>query len=352
MRFYDALQLDPPALRQEIAAAETSSERRWWRCALLVRAVLLVVFAIFFISSCGALFGSENNSMAVVLFCILLAVRFVDFGYHIGHSMGALAVIFLILLLSPWLIQQVSPLAGFAINFVSLLTIGVLACEHPEMGNGGLYLFGYIFLTGSAVSLPVLIARGWLTLAGYALCGSVLFFKHRHKHQDVLLSHVVSHFRLSDPKCLWQLQLALGVSLLFLFGSFLHLDRFMWVGFACSSILSSYPVRIHERMRDRAAGVILGSLLFGVITAVLPSDLMFLLGPIAGLLLGLCTTYRARNLFNCFGALSLAATVYGLSGSIVLRICNNLLGIVFGWLFFCGFQWLCEHAIPNIRRTA
>lgn len=346
MKFYDALQLGPEELKAQIARSEPP-QKRWWRTALIVRGILIVLFAILFISSLTAIFGSENSSMAVVIFCILLSIRFVDFGYQIGHSLISLAVIFALLLFSPWLMQQVSPFIGFVINFLSLMVIVVLSCEDPRMGNGGLYLFGYVFLTGSLVSQDVLLQRALLTLIGYLICAGILYQKHRSKHSDVPVSAVLEKFDLRTPKSQWQLQLALGVSILFLLNALLHLDRFMWAGFACSSLLSTYPVKIRERFPARIGGVVLGSLAFGALYALLPADLLFLLGPVSGLCLGLCATYRYKALFNCFGALSLAVTVYGLHGSILLRVCNNILGMVFGSVFFWFFQKLFPAAEPS-----
>lgn len=347
MRFYDMLQLDPAAIKTNRAEAQSKKAKRKWLLALLTRDVLIVVFAIAFVSILTFFFGEENSSMAVVIFCILLSTRFVDFGYNIWHSLLSLAVLFAILLCSPQAMQVTSPGGGFLINFISILAMLVLSCENPEMGNGGLYLFGYIFLTGNVADALVFNNRAWLTLAGYIICGAVLIQKHRHKNKDVFLTHVVKGFHIRDPKSQWQLQLALGISLLFLINRLIGLDRFMWVGFACSSLLSSYPLNVKERLPERAAGVVLGSLAFGLMAILLPQELMPVLGPVSGLCLGLCGTYRYKTVFNCFGSLSLAVTVYGLSGSVILRILNNMMGMFFGALFFHFFKKVFQPLLPE-----
>ena len=81
MKFYDALQLDPGALKRKIGACETRKEKAYYWLAMAVRAVLTVLFAIVFISLMTAGFGPENTPMAVALFCILLGIRFVNFEY-------------------------------------------------------------------------------------------------------------------------------------------------------------------------------------------------------------------------------------------------------------------------------
>lgn len=349
MKFYDALQLDPAVLKKHIKEASSKEERVWYVKALIVRDVLLVAFAILFVSALTAAFGQENSCMAVIIFCIFLSIRFVDFGYNIRHSMVNLALVFAILTIAPVIMQKAGPLAGFAVNLAGLSAVLVMTCERPEMGNGGLYLFGYIFLAGNPAEGPALVRRGLMALAGFAVCAAILFFRHRHKHREVSFFHVVKRFNIRDPKCQWQLRLALGLSLLFLADRALQLNRFMWAGFACSSLLSSYPVNLKGRMAGRAAGAALGSLLFAAVYQVIPGSLLFLIGPAAGLCLGLCASYFAKSVLNCFGALLMASGMYGIHGAVAIRIFNNLFGIAFGFLFFYCFDCI-SHALQKRGR--
>ena len=342
MRFYDALQLDPEAIKAKMADCDKKGKRRW-TLVMLVRVLLLVGFATAFVSALTALFGAENSCMAVVILCILLSVRFVDFRYDVRHSLASLGIVFALLLFSPLVMQVVPPLLGFAINFLSILLICILTCEQPKMGYGGLFLFGYVFLSGNIVTGTAFLSRAMLTLTGFVICGVIFYVKHRHKNKNVPVAGVFQKFSLHRAKSRWQLQVALGVSALFLLNAFLQFDRFIWAGFACASLLTSYPVNIKERLPGRIVGVILGSLAFGAVYLLLPADLHFILGPLSGICLGFCASYRFKTFFNCFGGLSLAVAIYGVGGSVVLRICNNLVGILFGTLFFFAFNKIFEH---------
>mgnify|MGYP000013612539 CR=1 FL=1 len=333
MRFYDALQKDPAVLKSEIKKAESVSGRARLLSAMIVRAVLLVAFAVTFISSLTALFGEENSNFAVVIFCIFLSCRFVDFHYCISDSLRNLSFIFLILLVSPILIQTVNPWLGFLINVVSLLLILVFSCERPEMGNGGLYLFGYVFLAGTMVSKEVFIDRIWMAVLGYVMCALVFYFKHRKRQPERRFRQIVKELQLSDPKRQWQLQAAVGVSLLLLISMGLGVERYMWVGLAGSSILTFYGGDRSLRAKQRVGGVIAGSLLFAVLYCMIPESYVPMLGMAAGLCLGFCGQYPGKTVFNCLGALSTAVGVYGLGGSILLRILNNMGGALLAWIF-------------------
>lgn len=159
------------------------------------------------------MFGADNTPLAVALFCILLGIRFVNFEYCIGDSLLTLAAALAILVLGPSAAAVLPPLFLIPLHFVCFFSLLYITTQRPEMGNGGLYSFAYIYLTGNPVVGEALIRRGLLALTGYVLCGAILYAKHRHQHQEIRFHHVVRKFDLSKPVYLWQLRMALGVSL-------------------------------------------------------------------------------------------------------------------------------------------
>lgn len=352
MRFYDALQMDPAVLKPKIQAAQTKKERWQLWGILFLRSLLIVLFAILFIGTLSNVFGSENSSMAVALFCIFMGIRFVDFGYCIGDSMVNLALSFFLLLTAPVAASLLHPFFAILLHFAAFFAILLMTCEKPEMGNGGLYSFAYIFLTGNPVTGEMFEKRCWMTLLGYLLCGTILFWKHRKKNQGIRFYQVMKKFHLSQEKYRWQLRMALGVSLALSLGYLFHLERFMWMGFACGSLLSSYPYTsdVKERFWHRMLGVVTGSGLFFVIYLLLPTAFHPLMGPLGGLCLGFCTDYRYKSAINCFGALMLAAGLYGLHGAVLLRIINNLLGVLLGFVFIQLYQVLVDRHFESAEK--
>lgn len=241
MKFYDALQLDPAILKRHIAACDTKQEKLYYWTAMAVRSVLIVAFAIVFISLLSAVFGADNTPLAVALFCIMLGIRFVNFEYCIRDSLLTLAVALAILVLGPSAAAVLPPIFLIPLHFVCFFSLLYITTQRPEMGNGGLYSFAYVYLTGNPVIGEALVRRGLLAMTGYLLCGAILFAKHRHQHKTIRFRHVVRQFDLSAPVCLWQLRMALGVSLVLTAGQLFGVERFMWMGFACASLLSEYP---------------------------------------------------------------------------------------------------------------
>ena len=94
MKFYDILQLDPQINKNLIRKCSRKSEKAKLITGMFLRSLLIVMLAIVFISLLTDIFGSENSPMAVTVFCILLGVRFVDFGYCIKDELLALSVTF------------------------------------------------------------------------------------------------------------------------------------------------------------------------------------------------------------------------------------------------------------------
>lgn len=341
MKFYDALQLDPAILKRKIAACDTKQEKARYWIAMAVRSALIVAFAIVFISLLSGVFGADNTPLAVALFCMMLGIRFVNFTYCIGDSLVTLAAVLAILVLAPGAAVLLPPVLLIPLHFAAFFALLYMTSQQPEMGNGGLYSFAYIYLTGNPVLGEALVRRGLLALVGYLICGAILVAKHRDQHKTTRFVHVVRRFDLSAPVHLWQLRMALGVSLVLTAGQVFGVERFMWMGFACASLLSEYPYSgdTSVRFRQRIVGAVAGSLAFLALYMIMPASLCPLLGPLGGLCLGFCTDYRYKTAMNCFGALSLGAGLYGLTGAV--------LGALFGLVFAAVF-----HRLAAVRLLA
>lgn len=349
MNFYNALQLDPGVLKPMIRNAETKKEEHKLKFALVLRSALIVAFAIIFIAPVSNIFGAENSPMAVALFCILLGVRFVDFGYCITDSMINLAIVFLLLLFAPVLASTLNPLLAIFVHAAAFFTILLMTCDKPELGNGGLYSFAYVYLSGNPVTGDLLWKRCIITLIGYILCGAIFFFKHKNNNKDIRFYNVISKFSLSKDKYRWQVRLAIGTALMLGLGRFFGLERFMWAGFACASMMSNYPYvkDVKQRISHRIIGVIAGSLIYFVVCKITPASLQSLFGPLGGFCLGFCTDYRFKNAINCFGALMLATGIYGLENAVLLRIFDNIIGVLFAFIFILVFTQLIDRRIEN-----
>ena len=362
MNFYQAMQLDVSVCKGKIRNAANPSERHKLIAALIVKDILCVLFAVVFIciennvfcdeknksprvkilNIINVRFGDENSSAAVVIFCILLTVRFVDFGYCLKSSLINFFIVFVLLTFSPCIAQSVNPAWGFLINFLSIGFIVISACHEPLYGGAGLYLFAYMFLYGNPVGGHLLVLRVFEMLLGCLLCGIIFYINHRKKDYGKTFSQIVKDFSLFDPLGKWQFQVTLGLSLGILVGELLQVDRIMWVGCACLTVLSQYGERPNKRAFQRLGGVVAGSVLFGIVYQLLPASAHSYLGIYSGLLLGLCAAYHWKTLLNCFGALLMATNIFGVKSAIILRIMNNIIGCCFGVLFYYVYNFTVD----------
>lgn len=141
--------MNPGDLKSSIKNADIKSEKNKLRWALVVRAILLVIFSIVFIGPLGSIFGQENSPLAVAIFCILLSVRFVDFGYKTSSALINFAIVFAILLFAPTLAAIAPAWAAFFIHLLGFFAIAIMTLGDPRMGNSGLFGFCYIYLCGN-----------------------------------------------------------------------------------------------------------------------------------------------------------------------------------------------------------
>lgn len=241
MTFYNALQMDPAILKAKIAQCDTPAEKRFYWFAMALRSLLIVGFAVVFISGLAKVFGQDNTPLAVALFCILLGIRFVNFEYCMGDSLVTLGAALAIFLFTPTAVAVAPPYLAIPLHFVSFFLLLYMTTQKPELGNGGLYSFAYVYPTGNPVFGETLAKRTMMAVVGYLLCAIILYRKHRHAHGEVRFHHVLQRFDLRNIVHLWQFRMALGVSLVLTAGRFFGVERFMWMGFACASLLCEYP---------------------------------------------------------------------------------------------------------------
>lgn len=349
MNFYQTLQMDPSVLKKRIAQCETVREKTFYWTAIAIRSALIVAFAVLFISLLSGLFGQENTPLAVALFCIMLGIRFVNFEYCIKDSLITLAIALGILVFVPSIVGIAPPIVIVFIHFVGFFAVLYITTQRPELGNGGLYSFAYVYLTGNPVYGASLGKRTLLAVVGYAICGLILWAKHRNSHETVRFHHLILKFNIKNPVNLWQLRMALGVSLILAVGQIFEIPRFMWMGFAGASLLSEYPYSSNTKPRfwQRILGALAGSGLFFIVYQITPGSFHSLMGPLGGLCLGFCTDYRYKTAMNCFGALMLATNIYGIQAAVFLRIADTILGVCLGAIFAAIFHKLIEKKYSN-----
>lgn len=347
---YQLLQLSPQVLKTKIKNTIIFQEKRKFILALLLRSILLVFFSIFYILFFSSLFGKENNSVAVGSLCILLGIRFVSYGYKIKESLLSLATVLFLMFLGG-IVSLLNSLWGvFVFNFLALLVILLLVANRPIMGNAGIYTFSYLFIVETPVENKLILTRFLSLIFVFFICGLILYLKHNKNDRDVCLFDIIRSWNIYNKNSIWQVSLALGVSLALFLGRAFHLSKTVWIGYACMSILLLYDnykskKQLFNRVVSRVLAVVIGSILYGYVSSFICEKYTFIIGPVAGLLLGLSGTYFWNNVLNCFGALLLASEIYGIEGSIYYRIENNIIGVAVAMIVFFVFRKLSYYLL-------
>lgn len=205
-----------------------------------------------------------------------------------------------------------------------------------------------MFLVGIVQPWSTLGSRTTLMVTMYLLFAFIYYKKHRNKHVDHTFKSRMLGEKFLNENNRFLLFLAFGMSLFFLVMHLFSLERFMWAGFACSSLLAGNHQQLKERSIARLLGAISGSVLFLVVMRYLPSDYWLFVGPAAGFFLGFSTNYRNQTMINCFGALLLAQGIYGLEPAVSLRVLLNMFGILFGVTYLLGMKKIFQYI--NIKK--
>ncbi len=218
------------------------------------------------------------------------------------------------------------PLAAFAVNAVCILLLMILGCHNVIMYNHSTFVLGYLLLLGYDVTGKEYTFRVIGLLVGMAICMIVFYKNQRNRAYRRTFLDLFREFDLKSARSRWYVKLTLIVSSAMLFMNLLGLPRAMWAGIACMSVCLPFTEDCIPRSVSRGMFNIVGCLLFIVLYLVLPESMYPYIGMIGGIGVGYSAGYPWQTVFNTFGALSIAAGLFGMPAAVALRIGANVLG--------------------------
>ena len=229
----------------------------------------------------------------------------------------------------PRLANMVPPLAAFAVNAVCILLLMILGCHNVIMYNHSTFVLGYLLLLGYDVTGKEYTFRVIGLLVGMVICMIVFYKNQRNRAYRRTFLDLFREFDLKSARSRWYVKLTLIVSSAMLFMNLLGLPRAMWAGIACMSVCLPFTEDCIPRSVSRGMFNVVGCLLFIVLYLILPKSMYPYIGMIGGIGVGYSAGYPWQTAFNTFGALSIAAGIFGMPAAIALRIGANVLGAAY-----------------------
>ena len=331
MIFYQELQLSSVGSKQLIKNTTDSKEKRRHILIYNFKVYLVMAFCVAVVSMYSKLTGSNNSVVGVTVLLAVLVLRQADFGIRTTHGMLSIAGIFGILIAGPRLANMAAalPFAAFLINVVCILLLMILGCHNVIMYNHSTFVLGYLLLLGYDVTGQEYILRIEGLVVGMLICMAVFYKNQKNRPYRRTFLDLFREFDIHSARTRWYLKLTLIVSSAMLFMNLLGLPRAMWAGIACMSVCLPFTEDCTARAGKRGLFNVVGCLLFIVLYLVLPESMYPYIGMIGGIGVGYSAGYAWQTAFNTFGALSIAAGLFGMPAAVALRIGANVFGAVY-----------------------
>lgn len=330
MSFYEAMQLGACNLKPLIKGTEDSKLRKKYIIAFILKNFLCILFCMLIVTFFSSVFGTENSIVGVVTVVSLLTFRFSNLDFKTGQSTIAILAIFVIFSVSPYLATIVHPITSSVINFISMMIIVVLSCHNTALSNQSILILSYLLLYGYEVNdTNMYVNRVFALVLGGIIVAGIFYYKHKEVNFENSFKDIIKDIDFSTPRTKWQFKLVLGITIVILIGELLNIPRVIWIAFAFQSVLQPDTEKFEQRVKIRYPFVIIGSLLYAAIYIVLPQEFRGYAGILGGLMVGFSGTYSWQTAFNCFGALTAAVPIFGLWWAMVIRIVNNIIGVVY-----------------------
>lgn len=340
MTFYQELQLNQAGSKELIRNSQNTREKLKHTAIYIFKIFLTMIFCMAFVIAYSKFFGNPNSIVGVVVLLFILVFRNVDLSMKTSHAIPSLIAIFAILAFGPQLSNTSNILVELLVNIVCIFLLMFLGCYNVKMYNHSTLVLGYLLLYGYNVSGDFYIKRLEGLAVGAIITGIIYYRKHKKKTYDLKIAHFIEEFNIKSDRTKWQLSLTIAISSILLISRLIHLPRPMWAGIAVMSIITPFPNGQKERVKGRVLGNILGAVLVFIIYKYFPDVIYSNIGIIGGIGVGLSATYGFQSIFNTFGAISVASTIFGFPAAIFYRIFNNIFGSIYGFFFnkyFCKF---------------
>lgn len=333
MTFYQELQLNQAGSKAYIDSFQNPKDKWKHRAVYLFKILLNIAFCMGFIALFCIVFGTKNSVAGLAVLLGILVFRCADLGIRASHGVFTIFMVFGIFAIGPKMANLVPTGWAFFINIVCIMLLMLLGCHNVIMFNHSTLVLAYLLLQGYDVTGEVYNKRLLGLCIGAVLTATVFYRNHRKQTYKRTFKSLFQEFDLSSVRTRWQLRLTLTVSSVMLVTSLLGIPKGMWAGIAAMSVCVPFRNDLVNRVKFRAPGNILGSILFLAAYFLLPEGSISYMGIIGGIGLGLSASYGWQTVFNAFSALAIAVPVFGLPTAILLRILNNVLGSVYAWLF-------------------
>ena len=208
----------------------------------------------------------------------------------------------------------------------------ILGCHNVIMYNQSTFVLGYLLLYGYDVTGRAYLLRVLGLLVSMMVC-MLVFYKHQKKRPyRRSFPDLFREFNLKSARSQWYLSLTWIVCSAMFIMQLLSLPRAMWAGIACMSVCLPFPEDSKDRTWKRGVFNILGCGIFLVLYNTLPAWLYPYIGVIGGIGVGYSAGYSWQTVFNTFGALSIAGSLFGVKTAIALRIGTNVAGALYAFL--------------------
>lgn len=342
MTFYQELQLSSSGSKQLIRSTQDKKEKMRHILIYNFKVYLVMAFCVAVVTMFTRLTGSDNSVVGVTVLLAVLVLRQADFGIKTTHGLASIAGIYLILIAGPRFSNTLAPVPAFFVNVVSILLLMILGCHNVIMYNHSTFVLGYLLLLGYDVTGLAYMLRVAGLLFGMVLCMAIFYKNQKNRPYQRRFVDLFKEFDIHSARSRWYIRLSLIVSSAMLIMSLLGLERAMWAGIACMSVCLPFPDDCIKRVPDRGIFNVVGCVIFMALYFILPSSMYPYIGMIGGIGVGYSAGYAWQTVFNTFGALSIAAGIFGMPMAVMLRIGANVLGGFYAIICTKLFGWLAD----------
>ena len=300
------------------------------------------------------IFGDDNTLTAVSIYVAIATFQYCDTGIKRKSMSIIIASLFISSTLVAYL-NTVSPWLALPINLIYIFTVMTLTIEPKEFKLNIIFLLPLLFSHSMPVNADRLPMRVFSMTIGIAI--TLIIANIRWKSMGIGNDDgkgIAEQFKTGLKHIGVSLRMAIGISLAFLIGGIMGLEKPLWISLVVMSLTQIEADEMVKRIKHRTLGSIVGIFFVTIVFGYLvPENLIMAIVLFLGYIGFFFPEYKYKQFINFVSAISASLVLFEPNIAMFNRFASLFAGIAIVIALYIMERWITyfrEFSSEHIKR--
>ncbi len=296
---------------------------------LAIKKLLLLLFIVAFVLLFSALFGSENQLIAVGLITGLIMFYNIDLGLDRKQAPFIIFGICFLMAIAN-IVSFYNVYLAILFNAVTIYLFMSLSTVHLAYKTYIPFALIYVFAQGMPINEGQILKRTLAFVVSGVALALLYAIKHRKLENGKTIKDIYNSVSISKETTVFNIKMALGLTISMFLTDFFTIEKGMWISVTVMSLTQPHFHMTKERIKHRFLGTVIGVICFLIMfNGLVPEQYLGFVIAILSYIYTFIQSYYIQIIFVTINSLNSAQGIFDTSyKSGAYRISFILLGIL------------------------